>query len=497
MMKYQKELLAGLVAGVLVFAALIGINVVPFVLFIGFVYVVANRFGLGNMHSKAGTLLSTSTKERLISFDDIGGQAVAKQELLEALDFINQHEAIKRLGIRPLRGLLLSGPPGTGKTLLAKAAATYTDSTFLAASGSEFVEMYAGVGAQRVRQLFERARDAARKQSKTRAIVFLDEIEVLGGQRGKHSSHLEYDQTLNQLLVEMDGISNEMDVQVLVIGATNRPDLLDSALLRPGRFDRMVRVDLPEKDARLQILQVHTRNKPLAPDVNLVQLAQETYGFSGAHLESLSNEAAILAMREGVAQIRQRHFQQSIEKVMLGEAQERRPSIAEQHRISLHEAGHAIVAEHVRPGSVANVTILSRGDTLGYVRQTMDDEAGYLQTEEQIREQLWVLLAGAIAEELTLGSRSTGASGDFQKAIELARRYVLAGMSPLGIVDKSVLAKNEFCGAQQVLLKDVEMAVRSYLAEHISLLTQVAAKLQQEERISGTCLRELLAPVSA
>ncbi|HBK86186.1 MAG TPA: ATPase, partial [Firmicutes bacterium] len=157
------------------------------------------------MHSKAGTLLSTSTKERLISFDDIGGQAVAKQELLEALDFINQHEAIKRLGIRPLKGLLLSGPPGTGKTLLAKAAATYTDSTFLAASGSEFVEMYAGVGAQRVRQLFERARDAARKQSKTRAIVFLDEIEVLGGQRGKHSSHLEYDQTLNQLLVEMDG----------------------------------------------------------------------------------------------------------------------------------------------------------------------------------------------------------------------------------------------------------------------------------------------------
>jgi vesicle-fusing ATPase len=371
MMKYQKELLAGLVAGVLVFAALIGINVVPFVLFIGFVYVVANRFWLGNMHSKAGTLLSTSTKERLISFDDIGGQAVAKQELLEALDFINQHEAIKRLGIRPLKGLLLSGPPGTGKTLLAKAAATYTDSTFLAASGSEFVEMYAGVGAQRVRQLFERARDAARKQSKTRAIVFLDEIEVLGGQRGKHSSHLEYDQTLNQLLVEMDGISNETDVQVLVIGATNRPDLLDSALLRPGRFDRMVRVDLPEKDARLQILQVHTRNKPLAPDVNLVQLAQETYGFSGAHLESLSNEAAILAMREGVAQIRQRHFQQSIEKVMLGEAQERRPSIAEQHRISLHEAGHAIVAEHVRPGSVANVTILSRGDTLGYVRQTI------------------------------------------------------------------------------------------------------------------------------
>lgn len=492
-MRYQKELLAGLVAGVLVFAAIIGINVIPFVLFIAFVYVAANRFGINNMQGKAGTLLSAETKEQLISFDDIGGQTVAKQELLEALDFINQHQAAERLGIRALKGLLLSGPPGTGKTLLAKAAAAYTDSIFIAASGSEFVEMYAGVGAQRVRQLFERAKATARKQNKTRAIVFIDEIDVLGGQRGKHSSHLEYDQTLNQLLVEMDGIANTSDIQLLVIGATNRPDLLDSALLRPGRFDRMVRVDLPEKEARLQILQVHTRNKPLAADVNLAQLAQETYGFSGAHLESLSNEAAILAMREGVAHVRQRHFQQSIEKVMLGEAQDRQPPVAEQRRISLHEAGHALVAEHVRPGSVATVTILSRGDTLGYVRQTVDDETAYLQTEEQIREQLWVLLAGAVAEELTLGSRSTGASGDFQKAIELARRYVLAGMSPLGIVDESVLAKDEFHSAQQALLQEVEIAVRSYLTEHMSLLKQVAASLQQDERIAGTCLRELLA----
>ncbi|HHW98614.1 MAG TPA: AAA family ATPase, partial [Firmicutes bacterium] len=372
---------------------LIGINVIPFVLFLGFVYFLTNHLGVNSLRGKAGTLISAVTKEQLISFDDIGGQAVAKQELLEALDFVNQHQDAKRLGIRPLKGLLLSGPPGTGKTLLAKAAAAYTDSVFIAASGSEFVEMYAGVGAQRVRQLFEQAKTAARKQSKSKAIIFIDEIDVLGGQRGKHSSHLEYDQTLNQLLVEMDGLSNTSDIQILVIGATNRPDLLDGALLRPGRFDRLVKVDLPEKEARLQILQVHTRNKPLAPDIDLAQLAQETYGFSGAHLESLANEAAILAMREGAAHIEQRHFLQSIDKVMLGEQQERRPPLEEQQRISLHEAGHALVAEHVRPGSVATVTILSRGDTLGYVRQTVDDAAVYLQTEEQIRQQLWVLLA--------------------------------------------------------------------------------------------------------
>jgi len=490
--KYQKELVFGLVSGVLVFAMLIGINVMPFVLFLALVYFASNYLGVSNQRGKTGTLITAVRKEQLASFDDIGGQTVAKQELLEALDFVNQHREAKRLGIRPLKGILLSGPPGTGKTLLAKAAAAYTDSVFVSAGGSEFVEMYAGVGAQRVRQLFEQARSAARKQKKSKAIIFIDEIDVLGGQRGKHSSHLEYDQTLNQLLVEMDGISNSEDIQVLVIGATNRPDLLDGALLRPGRFDRLVKVDLPEKEARLQILQVHTRNKPLASDVDLAQLAQETYGFSGAHLESLANEAAILALREGAALIEQRHFLQSIDKVMLGEQQERRPPLEEQQRISLHEAGHALVAEHVRPGSVATVTILSRGETLGYVRQTVDDAAVYLQTEEQIRQQLWVLLAGAIAEELTLGCRSTGARGDFQQAIELARRYVLAGMSPLGIVDESVLGKAEFHCAQQELLREVEQAVRAYLREHLATLKCVAMRLQQEERLTGERLREML-----
>lgn len=491
-MKYQQELIIGLVAGALIFAAIIGINILPFILLLGLVFILSNRVGLGKTQGKIGTMLTKETRERLITFDDIGGQTVAKQELLEALNFVNEHTLAKRLGIRPLKGVLLSGPPGTGKTLLAKAAAAYTDSAFLTASGSEFVEMYAGVGAQRVRKLFEQAQDTARRQTKARAIIFLDEIEVLGGKRGKHSSHLEYDQTLNQLLVEMDGIRNETDVQVLVIGATNRPDLLDDALLRPGRFDRFVRVDLPEKEARLQILQVHTRNRPLAEDVQLAEIARETYGFSGAHLESLTNEAAILAMRDESAQIEQRHLQESIEKVMLGAEQDRTPSLAEQKRISLHEAGHALMAEHVRPGSVANVTILSRGEALGYVRQTADDAGSYLQTEAQIRQQLTILLAGAVAEELTLGSRSTGARGDFEQAVKLARRYILSGMSPLGIVDAEVILKADIHLAQQTLLQEITEQVRSHLTVQLPVLRRVASELQQQERISGTCLRKLL-----
>lgn len=384
-MKHRTEILVGLVVALLVFALSIGVNLLPVVLVAAFLYLMANRMGVGWFAGSAGVLIKAETKLRQISFSDIGGQATAKQELLEALDFINQESAAKQLGIRALKGILLSGPPGTGKTLLAKAAAAYTDATFMAAAGSEFVEMYAGVGAQRVRQLFDRARDTARKQKKTKAIIFIDEIDVLGAKRGQNQGHMEYEQTLNQLLVEMDGISNDDEIRVLLIGATNRSDLLDSALLRPGRFDRLVRVDLPDKEARLQILELHTRNKPLAKDVNLEKIAEEAYGFSGAHLESLCNEAAILVMRENGEEICQRHFFDSVDKVMMGEKSDRRPVAEEQRRVAIHEAGHAIVAERMRPGSVSNVTILSRGNALGYVRQTQGDD-NYLQTEGQIRE---------------------------------------------------------------------------------------------------------------
>lgn len=490
-MRHRWEILVGIALATLVFAIYIGVNVLPIALLVALMYIVASRMGVGGLGGNAGVVITAESKPHAITFSDIGGQATAKQELLEALDFINQASVAEALGIRPLQGILLSGPPGTGKTLLAKAAAAYTDAAFLAAAGSEFIEMYAGVGAQRVRQLFDRAREVARNQKKSKAIIFIDEIDVLGAKRGSNQGHMEYEQTLNQLLVEMDGISRDDDVKVLLIGATNRPDLLDPALLRPGRFDRLVRVDLPDREARLQILKLHTRNKPLAADVDLAQIAQDAYGFSGAHLESLCNEAAILAMREQSNQICHRHFVDSVDKVMLGERSDRRPVHEEQQRIAYHEAGHALAAERVRPGSVANVTILSRGNALGYVRQTPSDDS-YLQTEEQIREQLWVLLAGAVSEQLLLGSRSTGAGGDYQEAIKLARRYVLAGMSPLGVVDEEIVDSKALHDAEQELLRSVEQQVTAYLADYRQALQQIVDVLLQEERIEGEILRRLL-----
>lgn len=328
------------------------------------------------------------------------------------------------MGIRPIKGILLTGPPGTGKTLLAKAAAKYTNSSFIATSGSEFIEMYAGVGAQRVRNLFETARNLARKENKNSAIIFIDEIDILGAKRGTNESHHEYDQTLNQLLVEMDGIKSDGEINILVIAATNRPDLLDPALLRPGRFDRQVVVDLPDKSGRLQILKIHTKNKPLGEDVNLEAIAENTFGFSGAHLESLCNEAAILAMRDNSDVILQKHFVEAVDKVILGEKSDKKPAEEEIFRVSVHEAGHAIISEIVNPGSVATVTIVPRGKALGFVRQ-FDKEDTLIYTKEQLEKDIMVALGGTVAELLVLGNRSTGSVNDFEQAVHIAKKWYI------------------------------------------------------------------------
>ncbi|MBS3985105.1 MAG: AAA family ATPase [Selenomonadales bacterium] len=485
----RPELLIGLSLAALVFLVYANPDTLPYVvltLLAGAVWYKARHTGAAR---HTGQVVSTEVYS--LSFEDIGGQNTAKQELKEALDFIRSEHAAAALGIRPLKGILLCGPPGTGKTLLAKAAASYTDAAFLATSGSEFIEMYAGVGAQRVRELFRKAEQLSKKQGKSRAIVFIDEIDVLGAKRGKNTSHMEYDQTLNQLLVEMDGLKTSAETGVLLIGATNRADLLDPALTRPGRFDRIVRVDLPDRAARKSILELHTRTKPLAEEVDLEQLAAETAGFSGAHLESLSNEAAILAWRRGQTEVTQRDFTESIDKVVLGEQHDRRPSKEELRRIAFHELGHAFAAETRRAGSVGKLSILSRGGALGYVRQQPEQD-NYLETEESLRDQLVVALAGGVAEELFLGSRSTGTEGDYKQATAVALRMVAAGMSALGLVDERLVPKVRLHAAVQVLLKRAEQQARAVLTEHEAAILRLSEVLLTEEKMSGEQFRALL-----
>lgn len=485
-----KEITAGTVIGVLVYLAFQGFDVTPILLLAGM------GFLAYWLIEKKGMLSSTLGGKSYIpavpiSFADIGGQETAIRELKEALEFLLRSKQVRAMGIRPLKGILLSGPPGTGKTLMARAAATYTDAVFLAASGSEFIEMYAGVGAQRVRDLFNRARELARRQQKKRAIIFIDELEVLGGKRGSHTSHLEYDQTLNQLLVEMDGLKEDQDVQILVIGATNRADLLDPALLRPGRFDRQVRVDLPDREGRLAILKLHTANKPLGPETDLEAIARETFGFSGAHLESVANEAAILALREKAPVIEQRHLLEAVDKVMLGEKLGRKPMPEELYRLAIHEAGHAVAGELLQPGSVSHVTITSRGQALGYTRQKPEHDI-YLYTRDYLEAQIAICLAGAVAETLVLGGRSTGSLNDFKESIRLARVIITSGLSDLGVVGEENLSKEQMHTASTAIISQEEEKVVSLLQPHLPVLKELARNLVEKETITGRELRNLL-----
>lgn len=484
------EIGSGAGVGLIAWLAVQGVNVMPFVFMLGLIVLLTQAGGLRSMAPRRVAAAPTGTVPN-IRFEDIGGQGAAKKELLEALDFMTNQELIRRMGIRPLKGILLTGPPGTGKTMLAKAAAHHTGSVFLAASGSEFVEMYAGVGAQRVRELFRKAREVARKEKKRGAVVFIDEIDVLGARRGSHSGHMEYDQTLNQLLTEMDGLVVDEEVQVMVMAATNRVDIIDSALLRPGRFDRVVNVDLPDKEGRLMVLQVHTRSKPVAPEVNLDEVARQTFGFSGAHLESLANEAAILAMREGAETIHSRHFTEAVDKVMLGEKMDRTPGPEEKRRIAIHEAGHALVGEWVEPGSVATVTVTPRGRAMGYVRTNPPDDH-YLYTLPMLEARIQVALAGFLAEELVCGQGSTGATADFQQVSELARRIVSGGMSRMGIVDTDTMNKAAAADEVQRIIQGQQDLVSAFLAEHQTLLEKVADQLVRAEVVDGPALRQLI-----
>ncbi|SFJ69216.1 AAA family ATPase [Thermoflavimicrobium dichotomicum] len=485
-----KEWIIGAAAAVGIFSIFLGVDPLPilFLMIVGMAgYIYSQRF----QHFNKNYAHATGSIPN-VSFEEIGGQEQAKKELKEALDFLIHREQISYYGIRPIKGILLSGPPGTGKTLMAKAAAHYTNSIFVSASGSEFVEKYVGIGAQRIRELFQHARKQAKKQQKSSAIVFIDEIDVIGGKR-EGSQHKEYDQTLNQLLTEMDGITTDQDVFVLVIAATNRKDMLDSALLRPGRFDRHITVNLPDKKARKQILELHIRNKPLAEDVNIEQIAKETFGFSGAQLESLTNEAAIYAMREKKKKIEHRHFSLAIDKVMMGEKIDRDTTQEEKERIAIHELGHAIVAECVRPGSVSQVSLTPRGQALGYVRHHPEQDR-YLYTRKHMEEQMMICLAGAAAEELVCGQRSTGARNDYEQAYQYVRTLIESGLSELGIVNPDLIGKDKIQDEALRILEQLYKETLKQLFQYRWIFADCLKILLQDEVLSGDQFRKMMKP---
>lgn len=484
----MRDILAGLAAAMIIVLLWYQTSFIPLVLLAGLLLLLFRHTSIKTPRFNA--MGKGQSRRKRLDFNQIGGQDVAKKELLEALDFVINPKKVSSMGIRPLKGVMLVGPPGTGKTLLAKAAAGYTGSYFTGVAGSEFIEMYAGVGAQRVRQLFTQCRNNARRENKKSAILFIDEIDILGGKRGTHSSHLEYDQTLNQLLVELDGLGGgDEDMNILVIGATNRPEALDPALLRPGRFDRVVQVELPDREGREQILRLHLKNKPVDEQVELAKIAGETFGFSGAHLENLANEAAILAMREKSEHIVEKHLLEAVDKVIMGEKLERKPDAEELWRIAVHETGHALVSETVNPGSVSALTITPRGKALGYIRQQPERDY-YLYTPEYLEKQIAVMLGGSVSEKLVLGNRSTGSANDFEQAVELAKKMISSGLSSLGVVSTKDLPRGMLHRTIRQLIDVQEQWVNGLLSRQVDLIKDIARYVVDQEKITGEALRE-------
>lgn len=488
------ELSIGFAIVLVFFLAYVGLNIWPLIIAaagIGLLLLAARyRNGGKQAFSSRQGQAQKSTTSSKHSFEHIGGQDRAKNELVEALDFLIKPDRIAKFGIRPIKGILLTGPPGTGKTLMAKAAANYSDAVFIGVSGSEFVEMYVGVGAGRIRTLFKDARQTAQKQKKANAIIFIDEIDAIGGKR-EGGQQREYDQTLNQLLTEMDGLYEQESPRILIIAATNRKEMLDSALLRPGRFDRHIQVDMPDKKGRKQILELHAANKPLAEDVNLDKVAEETFNFSGAQLESVLNEAAIYAMRDEQELIETRHLSYAIDKVMMGEKTDRETNEEERKRVALHELGHAIVAETLRPNSVSQVSLSPRGPALGYVRHQPQQDR-YLYTLPYLEEQIMISLGGAVAEEMFYGHRSTGSQGDFDQALHIVETMVNSGLTSLGIVKMKYVSLDALSKEMNTILEQLIERTRELLESHRATFAGSLDILIQDETLSGEQFRCLL-----
>jgi cell division protease FtsH len=401
------------------------LSVLPFVLLVGlWVWVSRRAQSMMTTGGPLGGMMRGRTRrfekegQVPVRFDDVAGLKAAKQDLQEIVQFLKEPERFRRLGGKVPRGVLLVGPPGTGKTLLARAVAGEAGVPFFSINGSEFIELFVGVGASRVRELFEEAKKVAP------AIIFIDEIDAVGRSRGSGlgGGHDEREQTLNQLLSEMDGFSrNDLTI---VLAATNRPDVLDPALLRPGRFDRRVIIDRPELVARRAILGVHTRGMPLAPDVDLDESAANTPGFSGADLANLVNEAALTATRRGADAIARQDFVAAYDKIVLGDPRETKLDPQEKRRVAIHESGHAVVA-HFSPYAepLQRVTIIPRGMALGVTQQTPGHDH-HIYTYAQLQDQLRVLLGGYAAERTVFGDVSSGAENDLKRGTELAFKMV-------------------------------------------------------------------------
>ena len=455
------------------------INFLPIILIGIFMFIIISRQMGGNNKSfdfgKSRAKLDDSAKK--VTFNDVAGLKEEKEELKELIDFLKNPKRFQKLGARIPKGVLLVGPPGTGKTLLARAVAGEANVPFYYISGSDFVELFVGVGASRVRDMFRQAKHNAP------CLIFIDEIDAVGRQRGTGlgGGHDEREQTLNQLLTEMDGFgANE---GIIIIAATNRADVLDPALLRPGRFDRQVTVNLPDVKAREEILKVHARNKILDKNVTLTNLAKRTPGFSGADLENLLNEAALLAVRRNKDFITMSEIDEATDRVLMGPAKKSKKYTDEEKRlVSYHEAGHVVLGLKLNSANVVQkVTIIPRSYAGGYAMMVPKEEK-YTQTKKELLEQITGLLGGRVSEELNFGEITTGAHNDFEKATKIARAMVTEyGMSDLGPVQLEHQSEGVFLGRDynksrnfsDIVAHEIDEEIRKIIGECYKKATEI------------------------
>lgn len=485
------------------------IQVVPFVLFGGVIFFMFTRMN-GSSNNKAFEFSKSRAKLQgnvRVRFSDVAGAEEEKEEMAELIEYLKNPKKFTKMGAHIPKGVLLVGPPGTGKTLLAKAVAGEANVPFYSISGSDFVEMFVGVGASRVRDMFKNATKTAP------CIIFIDEIDAVGRQRGTGlgGGHDEREQTLNQLLVEMDGIGE--NAGVVIVAATNRSDVLDPALLRPGRFDRQILVSLPDIAGRIEILKVHARNKKLAEDADLNAIARRTPGFSGADLENVLNEAAILAVRAQRNDISMLELDEAIDRVMMGPAKKSRVySENEKKLVAYHEAGHAIIGLNLESADrVHKVTIIPRGQAGGYNLMLPREDNTYFHTKSDLLGKITGLLGGRVAEEIIFNEISTGASNDIERATHIARSIVMTyGMSNLGPVQFEPTSGNVFLGrdynanpsySEEVayeidkevrrIIEEAHDKAREIVSKHLDQLHEIANALIEFETLTEEDIEKL------